>query len=375
MKTRKFQRLVAIILMLSMCFPFSAFAVEPTGVGSTEELALDSCCLEDIRTNFEANIFEDESFDPLNYYSAAQTGTDVLNIFDSLSSTLLVMYDSGNLNAVEYETVAQNLQNARNDKLDELDEVYYILTLDNIDEVESELQTDFSSIGIDFSGDAADSSFLILIDGDDANNDISPQSSIGSTTTYTYNGTTYYLRMITFTSSDYPSYAQSTTTDLLTSKTESFVKKILGSLFQAALSSVSEVIGYISDLLGITVSSFGAQGSGASVNAALGASWRRVYRQVWNSSTSTWVYGSCVECAVCSWALSSVLYNSTSAKYESSSGDGSFTKYSTYYYDTDWQREYAVLGYINGRIYYDKTGSVNYNFGTTRTVTLSEPAA
>lgn len=186
MKTRKIQRLVAIILILSMCFPFSAFALEPTGVGSNEELALDSCCLEDIRTNFETNIFEDESFDPLNYYSAAQTGTDVLNIFDSLSSTLLVMYDSGNLNAVEYETVAQNLQNARNNKLDELDEVYYILTLDNIDEVESELQTDFSSIGIDFSGDAADSSFLILIDGDDANNDISPQSSIGSTTTYTY---------------------------------------------------------------------------------------------------------------------------------------------------------------------------------------------
>lgn len=375
MHMKKYQRIVASILTLSMCCSMSAFAAEPTNDGSVNGTKLNENFIEDIRTEFEVDVRENDATEVNDYYSMACTGIDVLNVFDSLSNSLMIMYDSGDLNMTEYETVSQNIQEARNDRLDELGENYYILTRDNVDEIESELKTDFSQIGLDFSGEDAESSFLILLEGQDTNSDISTQSTIGSTTTYTYNGTTYYLRMMTFTSADYSSYAKLKTENLLTNKTANFVKSLLGSQIMAIIGSMSTNVGRISELINIAVGDFGAQGSDTYLNATLGASWRRVYRQVWNTSTSTWVYGSSVECAACTWALNGFLYNSTSAKYESKSNSGSFTSYSSNYYVTSWQCEKAVLGYINGRIYYDKTGSVSYNFGTSKSVTLSEPAA
>lgn len=368
MKKRILSVILAVSFAVSMCTSGVTFADDLENEEATD---LDFA-VQEAKSDFEAAVRENSDIDMGIWYSDTWSGGSVLEMFEVLSGALVGLYESGALDAIEYEAASAGLQEARNNRLDALGEEYYILTKDNVGEIETELQTDLSQIGIEYD---ADSSFLILVGDWSGSNNREVRSSAGTTTTYTYNGVTYYLRMLTVTSSDYSSYAKSSSTNLLTSKTASFVKNLLNSLFQAVLSNSSQWIGYIGDLLGISVSSFGLQGSGTYLNATLGATWKRVYRQVWNASSSTWVYGSCVECAVCTWSLDSFLYNSKSAKYESDYNSGAFTKYSSYYYDTSWQQKNAVIGYINGRIYYDKTGSVSYNFGTSKTITLSEPAA
>lgn len=344
------------MLIFAWCLTTASFATDDTPCGNIPA---------------EQNNMLDEL---QSYFDAAYTVSDVLDCYDELINTLDLIYKSDGISMTNYKNAVEDLQFYRTSRLDELNIPYYTLNKDNVEEVESELLTDFSQMGINFDGENKNATFLITLEGTTEISDIDTQSTISSTTSYTYNGTTYYLRMLTLTATDYSSYKKSSTTDLLTSKTKTFVQSLLNAALERVISSASSVLGNIYSLLGLDISDYGAQDDGTYINASFGASWRRVYRQVWTSS-NTWQSGSCVECAVCTYALQSYLYNSSSNKYVTSSASDSYTKYSSYYYNTDWQKENAVKGYLNGTIYYDKTGNVSYTVKGSTVATLSEPAA
>lgn len=310
-------------------------------------------------------------------FEDAASSEEVLDTFDFAVNDLSMMCERGEISQEMYVDTISQLKNARNEQLEDLGVEYYIVTKDNISEVESILKTDFSEMGVDFEDPDSPASFLITLPDEEGDpNGVAPASSVSSSVSYTYNGTTYYLRMLTLNADDDSSYNRTATDiDLLTTKTQTGLKNLINLLFSCAISSSSKSIGYFCDLLGIEATDIGAQSSSSVLKANCAASWKYVFRQVYNSSNNTWTSGSCVGCAKCTYSLYAFYYSSAAKGYTSKSTNNYFWQYSECYYDTEWQKSNAVKGYLNGRIYYDRTGAVCFKSGGYTIASLDDPAA
>ena len=165
-------------------------------------------------------------------------------------------------------------------------EVHY-LTDDSFENLEEELATDFSEIGL-----SEDYQYTIVINGEGA----TTRSSAGSSFTYTSGGKTYTMRYFTITASDDPLFAKTGSKNLLSSASTELIRNCLNTMVGAYLSALDKygVAGTIASLSGLSVSDFSTSKS-SQLSYVGGANWTRVYTQIWNSYDQAWQFASCVE--------------------------------------------------------------------------------
>lgn len=245
----------------------------------------------------------------------------------------------------------------------------YTLSSKTYEALEKSLDTDFSEIGL-----KKDCTYIVVL-GDDPMGGAQAQSTTGSTFTYTYNSKQYKLRRVTITSADDNSYRKSSTKDLLTSHTKSFIENLLNSAISVALDYISTKwqIGTIASAFGLKLVNFENYSDSTMIFYAATA-WTRIYTQVYDDNMSQWVYGSMVERADKDCHIHGYRYNENINRYEMyNSEEKKDTTYTENYRSSTWQNEQAVIRTISGLpVMSERTGSVTYKRGSTTIITHSE---
>lgn len=100
-------------------------------------------------------------------------------------------------NYVRKMAAKENLQCSAVQELNQLGYEAYVVNSDSYNDVERALGTDLESIGVNSEG-----SYIVVVHGDEHDDTISPRSTIGSSFTYKYNGSSYVLRYVTVSSND-----------------------------------------------------------------------------------------------------------------------------------------------------------------------------
>lgn len=245
----------------------------------------------------------------------------------------------------------------------------YHVTTDNYDTLEADLYTDFSGMGLDPNG-----SYIVVVSGEDQNDGISPTSttpgSVGSSFSYTYNGTKYYLRYVTVTVADNPDCGLATTVDLLESKTLSTIEACLNSAVSVYLDALTPFfLGTIASICGLNIFEFSTS-STSTLNMNCATNWTVIYTQVWSAYDQMWLYGSSVEYVTVTSNMGGHYYSATYNRYmevPSNSVSESFDSENCYNYT--WRKEQAVRGYLSSQIYRDMISTVRYQYNGQVVVT------
>lgn len=139
---------------------------------------------------------------------------------------------------------------------------------------------------------------------------------------------------------------------------------------------IGEILGNIWTFLTFTgiIGSFSGTYHGDDIIMFANTEWGRTYTQVWSSYDSAWIFGSCVERAICKSHLSGYIYkNSNYTKIEGQ--ERSATLYSDKYANNTWKRSTAVSNYLNSvPCSFDITGDVEYTFENSVILTHDEPS-
>ena len=120
----------------------------------------------------------------------------------------------------DYKTV-ENIQNNTIEALKDEGTIAYSITPHNYYELEKELNTNFEDMMIE-----PNSYYIIVQEGENQDNLVSPNKSAGSSFSYTLNGKKYTMRYLTVTAADNSSYGQASIVNLMKSKTKSVIKFI-----------------------------------------------------------------------------------------------------------------------------------------------------
>lgn len=245
----------------------------------------------------------------------------------------------------------------------------YTLNSKTYEALEKSLDTDFSEIGL-----KKDCTYIVVL-GDEPTGDAQVQRTTGSAYTYTYNSKQYKLRRVTITSIDDNSYRKSSTKDLLTSHTKSFIENLLNSAISVALDHISAkwMIGTISSAFGLKLVNFENYSDSTMIFYAATA-WTRIYTQVYDDNMNQWVYGSMVERANKNCHIHGYRYSENINRYEMyTSAEKKDTTYTENYWSSTWQNEQAVIRTISGLpVMSERTGSVTYKCGSTIIIKHSE---
>lgn len=240
----------------------------------------------------------------------------------------------------------------------------YNVNRETFDEVQIALSTDLNALNLD-----PDCSYIIIITGDQADITLNGASS---TFTHTYNGKTYLMRYFTITAADDPQYGKASTVNVLNSRVKDLIKNCLDTAISAYISSINNVLGTVASICGLSVSNFGTTQT-STLNVNCGTNWTRVYTQVWSDYDNAWLFGSCVEYVSGSAYMSGQYYSASQNKYIPVPPNAvSKTVYSSNYYNYEWRKNYAVIGYINSWIQYNAVGDVKYIYGNRTIVTHKE---
>ena len=236
----------------------------------------------------------------------------------------------------------------------------YNVTGDNYDSLESTLKTDFSAMGL-----SKNSSYIVVISGEDSSNSNNPNSRLGNIPEYdlidpggggppsfehTYNGKTYSMRYVTVTA------AEDSNLDIPFSYTikhsehsEVWDELLEASLYYAADAFLDNgILGTIISLLTNTTNDSNLHLLESGQVTVIGDTlWTLRYLQVFDKDTNTWVNGQSSEYATSSTFCAGYLYNSETNTSERFVGEETvFTVYSPYYYSATQQKNDAVLGYL-----------------------------
>lgn len=265
------------------------------------------------------------------------------------------------------ESIAE-IQHSTVLKLQSLGYDAYEITSSNYDDMQDTLDTDLSVLGL-----SKECSYIVVV-GNNAVESSNTRSTIGSTYTYTYDGTTYTMRTIKVTSADDSNYMQATSKDLMTSHSDSVVQALLDATIgaYAELLGVPSVFGTIASLTGLTKVNLTPAKSTATYNA--GSTWTRTYTQVWDDNFSAWTYGSCVEYVTQVCYVNGLSYNATTDRYEEyTTGKQQDVTRSQYYYSSTWKNEQAIIGLLTAwPVFYDKTGDAYYTYKSSTIITHKE---
>ncbi len=248
----------------------------------------------------------------------------------------------------------------------------YNLTSENYKTLEAQLQTDFADMGLD-----PDGSYIITISGEEdsaSNHARGPNPNVGNAQapdggdpayfSYTYNGTTYYMRYVTVTAEDEASLGRTTSINLLQEYGASNLINALNlpitiasslgllpytgtvySLFSAIVPNINNVQPSVLQYIG-------------------GTNWTITYTQIYNFQEEMWVLCGSVEYATLRYAVQCAYYDPATNQYEFTASDGETYDviYSSLYDDKNTMKEYAALAYENNARWCDKVQYVEYKF-------------
>lgn len=242
----------------------------------------------------------------------------------------------------------------------------YDVNPETFETMQEVLQTSFEDIGLD-----ASCSYIIIVDGNDANNsngEITPYGA-GSSFNYTSGGKTYKMRYFTVTAADDSGYGKASTVNLLRSSSKEFIQRCLDMAIVAYISAFSKTLGTLASLSGLSISNFGtAQSSTMDLYGA--TNWTRVYTQVWSDYDGAWESCSSVEYAIATSHISGQYYSASANSYVGIPyRPASSTLYSNEYNDYNWRKSQAVNGYMHSVINYNTTGPVRYKYGSEVKIT------
>ncbi|WP_316520655.1 hypothetical protein [Neglectibacter sp. CSJ-5] len=242
----------------------------------------------------------------------------------------------------------------------------YNVNPETFEAMQEVLQTNFEDIGLD-----ASCSYIVIVDGNDANNangEVTPYGA-GSSFNYTSGGTTYKMRYFTITAADDSGYGKASTVNLLRSASKELIQRCLDMAIIAYISAFSKTLGTVASLSGLSVSNFGTSQS-STMDLYGGTNWTRVYTQVWSDYDEAWESCSSVEYAKATSHISGQYYSASANSYVGIPYKPvSTTLYSSKYSDYEWRKSQAVNGYMHSVINYDTTGPVRYRYGSEVKIT------
>ena len=272
------------------------------------------------------------------------------------------MYSSqkdSNSQTLEQQTVA---------KLTDAGYTAYNVTAENYNDLQNLLMTDFSEMGLNVAGS------YIIVTGRNANasrfNPNSrwsqlPEPSLqdpdsGGPFLYTYEGNSYSMQYIYVTGSD---LMLSKSVDLMETLGETLLNNILNSVVSAYLDSISGplALGTVASLFGFDITSEYSCDNSSLVMVG-SATWTRRYIQVWDEQFELWRNASYSEYARTRTTCTGHFYDETSASPGLYLWDDTSTSYSLLYNDTEELKRYAIVSYLSGRAWNDRTGDISLRF-------------
>lgn len=139
------------------------------------------------------------------------------------------------------------------------------------------------------------------------------------------------------------------------------------------ISAVSSPLGTIASICGLDVSNFGSAAS-STMGLNAGSAWTRYYTQVYSSYDNAWAFCSSVEYVKCRTYMSGMYYDSkTNSMVAVPPNESSVTVFSSKYNDVTWKRQQAAIAFASGSpCISDKTGAVQYKYGSSVVITHSE---
>lgn len=227
--------------------------------------------------------------------------------------------------------------------------------------VELALNTDLTEAGLNPNG-----KYIILVEGEKNDNEVSTREAVSSSFTHVYNGTTYTLRWMTVYATDDPLMKKADSKNIIKNETSrNAIINCIDTGISAYLSAIPTRInwGTIASLVGFTIEDF-APSMGSTMTYQAATEWTRRYAQVWNSYDNAWQFGSCVEEVSMNSKISGYYYNSNTLDYVDVYKPNPIeVRYSPKFNNFDWRKNYAVIGYLNSYIYWDSAGDVEYEHG------------
>lgn len=242
----------------------------------------------------------------------------------------------------------------------------YDVNPETFETMQEVLQTSFEDIGLD-----ASCSYIIIVDGNDANNsngEITPYGA-GSSFNYTSGGKTYKMRYFTVTTADDSGYMKSSTVDLLKSNSQELIERCLDMIIIGYISTISKTLGTVASLSGLSVSQL-VNSRESSLMLFGSTSWTRVYTQVWSDYDGAWESCSSVEYASALSTVHGHYYSPSLNEPVATEGNKKSVQLnSSKYNDYNWRKSQAVNGYMHSVINYDTTGPVRYKYGSEVKIT------
>lgn len=264
----------------------------------------------------------------------------------------------------------------------------YNVTADNYNALEAELQTDFAGMGLD-----PDGSYIVVISGEDPAQsaptggvspcDVSPlpeedEAPEGGSAyfNYTYNGTTYCMRYVTFTSASEVTnlVASSIYTLEPSSWLEDFALSFWDTLFITAIDAGATAVAKFPMPLGTALSMFfGAQIDENYIDLEPGTltvhastTWTVHAIQIWDDVEEEWKTAQASASATSKAKCAGYAYDPTTHTSNWYEGvEATNTRYSPEYGNLSQQKVEAVLAFREGTVAYDETGDVGFYLGNS----------
>ena len=211
--------------------------------------------------------------------------------------------------------------------------------------------------------------YIIVQEGENQDNLVSPNKSAGSSFSYTLNGKKYTMRYLTVTAADNSSYGQASIVNLMKSKTKSVIKSCLDATITTIASAASSSAGLavtVAQLCGLSISNF-STAQKSTLILFCSSNWTRKYAQIYDKSHSCWVSGSCVEYVKTRLYVDGDYYCAATNSYKSVPKKEKIKIiYSSKYNDSTWIKNNAVSGYNRFLINYNTTGDVKFKYNGTQ---------
>jgi len=270
---------------------------------------------------------------------------------------------------------AQTLEQETVDTLTEAGYEAYNVTADNYEELETQLKTDFASMGLTPEG-----SYIVVISGEDSGTSQPDKKQNSSRTSpdmnfeqspeygipyfnFTYGDTTYRMRYLTVTAADNSALGMTSEVDLLEDMDTDDMRDALSApltiLSNLPLIGISvTLVTLISDVLPDPLDK-----QPASLDYRGASNWTIKYVQTYNHSSDEWRKCASVEYVTLRYFIDYTYYESATNQYEQISTSGTHgCIYSMYYNDEQYMLERAAIAFEYNDVvcYHDKVEVVYY---------------
>lgn len=283
---------------------------------------------------------------------------------------ILALNINGDLSDADRKEAAYNICEEVVGQLNALGNEAYVVNGDNYDELEGQLDTDLSELGITREGN-----YIVSISGESASGGAAVCAEEGTVFTYEYDGVTYYIRYVTVTAADDSRFVQTDQCDLLQTYDKTVIENCLNTAVTAAVDAITGRLhlGTIASILGFDITKFGIGGQTTMVLHG-GANWTRVFTQVYLPNSGGWMNGSCVEYVQTYSYVSGLYYDAETNRMEQlPQQERRETFYSVNYSDYAWRKRTAVIYAKNANgCSYDMTDDAKIYYGDKKKFTFAE---